>query len=800
MLMPRPRALIAAALAVTAALLAVAPPGLADAKKSPKLGVDVLSSRPDEVTGENALIGVQVPSGVKVAKVRVRRNGHNVTSAFTPSASDPRQLIGLVQGLNEGPNHVTAYAKGLKRATDLVIYDTAINGPVFSGPHQTPFFCTTVDNDLGNPTDADCSAPTQVQYRYRSTGGGFKPLADPTSRPPDLAQTTTRDGQTVDYVVRIESGVINRSIYRWAILAPGGQIGTGWNGRFIYFFGGGCSAGYQQGKSSLGSVLDDRQLSEGYSIMSGSLTVLNTSCNDVLSAETASMIKEHAIETLGQPPVWTLGDGGSGGSIQQQMIAQNYPGLLDGLMPGMSFPDSAMSKNPDCRLMQAYFQTPDGSALSDAQMAAIDGFEHGSTGCIASGTGADVVNATEGCDESVVPPAQIFNPVSNPGGIRCTIWDSMVNVYGRDPNTGYARRTLDNVGIQYGLNALASGAISVKEFLDLNDQIGGFDDNGIARPQRSVADADALAIAYKTGRVNQGMGGVPNVPIVDVRDYSDDDATNVHQYISTYQFRQRLLDTNGTYANQVMLRAEGGGNTNKMRDAALDMAGDWLDRIAADKSDKPLAQKVIDDKPADAVDACWIGGQRINDPALIGDTGQCSTTYPPHSVPDLEAGKPLGSITAKCQLSPIDVSDYPSMNANQQTRMSSIFPDGVCDWSRAGVGEQPISGTWQSFGPDHRVKANKRRLKLKASPRRPAAGRRATLTARLRPCPAVTWQPVTLERKRKGKWKSVETKLVEGGKCKAHFKYRAKRPTKLRLTAKAGGGFAGAHSKKLKLG
>ena len=48
----------------------------------------------------------------------------------------------------------------------------------------------------------------------------------------------------------------------------------------------------------------------------------------------------------------------------------------------------------------------------------------------------------------------IFNAVTNPGGVRCTLWDNMVNIYGKDPNTGYARRTFDSVGVQYGLKAL----------------------------------------------------------------------------------------------------------------------------------------------------------------------------------------------------------------------------------------------------------------------------------------------------------------------------------------------------------
>jgi len=51
------------------------------------------------------------------------------------------------------------------------------------------------------------------------------------------------------------------------------------------------------------------------------------------------MVREHFIEQFGVP-VHTIGSGGSGGSMQQFLIAQNYPGLLDGLTTGMSYPDA----------------------------------------------------------------------------------------------------------------------------------------------------------------------------------------------------------------------------------------------------------------------------------------------------------------------------------------------------------------------------------------------------------------------------------------------------------------------------
>ena len=54
-----------------------------------------------------------------------------------------------------------------------------------------------------------------------------------------------------------------------------------------------------------------------------------------------------------------------------------------------------------------------------------------------------------------------------------TYWDNQKHVYGTDEH-GYARRTYDNVGVQYGLTALKRGQIRIDEFLDLNDKIGGW--------------------------------------------------------------------------------------------------------------------------------------------------------------------------------------------------------------------------------------------------------------------------------------------------------------------------------------
>ena len=72
-------------------------------------------------------------------------------------------------------------------------------------------------------------------------------------------------------------------------------------------------------------------LSRGYAIASNSLNVQGNNCGDVSTAETMAMTKEHFIEAYGVP-AFTIGWGSSGGSTQQHNIAENYPGLLDGLM------------------------------------------------------------------------------------------------------------------------------------------------------------------------------------------------------------------------------------------------------------------------------------------------------------------------------------------------------------------------------------------------------------------------------------------------------------------------------------
>src|SRR5262249_36099480 len=151
------------------------------------------------------------------------------------------------------------------------------------------------------------------------------------------------------FVVRRERGVINRSVY-WIDMPQ-----QGWNGRLIYRFGGGCGTSFAQG-GVLGTTAEAPEfLKLGYAVATATFNTFQTQCNDVLSAETAMMVKSHFITEFGVP-VHTIGEGASGGAIQQHLILQNYPGIIDGSVAILPFPD-ALSVAPgvsDCGLLDHY--------------------------------------------------------------------------------------------------------------------------------------------------------------------------------------------------------------------------------------------------------------------------------------------------------------------------------------------------------------------------------------------------------------------------------------------------------------
>ena len=662
------------------------------------LTITVLSSRPDMVSGGDALIQIAPRDGVTVTV-----NGDDVTRALREDGS---RLIGVVDKLRNGTNIVEA-RRG-SRTTRLELVNHPLTGPIVSGEHLKPFVCRTVESGLGDPLDENCSATTKTEYFYRTNAAtpSFKPLASAADRPADLAETTTTDGKTVPYIVRVESGTINRAIYRIAILEQG------WNRRLMVTFGGGCGTQYNQGSNQATAVLMDVALSRGFAHAISTQNVMQQHCNDHLSGEALMMIKEHFIEHYGVPE-WTLGFGGSGGAIQQLLIAQNFPGLLDGILPSLTYPDSVSTRAgvTDCRLLIKVYKN-DPATWTQEKQTAVEGYTPKT--CSAwDRSFVDIIVAanTRGCG---IPDEMVYHPVTNPKGARCTMWDTNLPTYGRDPQTGFARRSLDNVGVQYGLQALNSGTITAKEFLDLNESIGGYDNDGVPRAERSVADLESVRLSYAAGRLNVGGGGLATTPILHYRSYNDP-IGDIHDRFRDFTMRERLRKANGHFDNQVIWVYPNGvsGLSARVTGLAVETMSAWLDAIRKDTSSAPAREKIRRAKPAAAVDGCWdSAGTRVDEPATFDGPGRCNSLYPNHKNPRIAAGATLADDVLKCQLKPIDTRDYrTTFRADEMKRLRAIFAGGVCDYSKPGIGQVPIAGTYQ-------------RLPL-ASPARPTSTARA---------------------------------------------------------------------------
>ena len=629
-----------------------------------RLAIESVSNpRPDLVSGGQVLLRITNPSG---GAVRVTANGQDVTANF--AGQNDGSMLGLVAGLRDGTNTILAQLAGHHGADQhatLRVTNHPITGPVFSGHQQVPFFCETQVFGLAPAVQPLCSAPTQVSYQYKTTAGAFAPLADPASRPADLASATV-GGRSVPYIVRIERGTIDRAVYEIAALYDGSDPSplvpdTSWNRRLVYTFGGGCNAGYHQGRST-GGVVNDLFLAQGYAVASSSLNVLDNNCSPIISAEAAMMVKEHFIETYG-PVAHTIGWGGSGGAIQQYDIAENYPGIVDGIVPGVSFPDPLSTAGPvtDCRLLDRYFAGP-GAALTPAQRVAVAGFADYETCVSWDQTFASRSTATDSCDSSI-PVAIRWDPVSNPNGLKCNSNEQLVNQFGRDPRTGFVRSVLDNTGVQYGLGALLAGQITPADFAALNAGIGGLDFAGRPVAARTAADPKALDAAYRDDIVNSASQGLRDTPIIDQRidlDFAGF-GNDIHTTEWSFIMRARLLRANGTFGNQVII--ENQPTAAEIAAASifeLSAMDRWLTAIDADSSARSLPAKVLADRPADVGDGCYLSPtQRILEPLTDPAGGQCAAQYPVAANTRLVAGEARPLDVMKCRLRPLNFARLP---------------------------------------------------------------------------------------------------------------------------------------------
>jgi hypothetical protein len=531
---------------------------------------------------------------------------------------------------------------------------------------------------------------------YQSTDGGGFQSYDPEDPPSDVASTTTDEGETVPYIVRVETGVLNRDEYRVAVLfqpeqdwqpwAPQSQ----WNNKLVITHGASCDTSYEQGSAP--DVMNDTALGRGFAVMSHALDNAGHNCNIVTQGEALIMTKEHVVETLGEIR-YTIGTGCSGGSLVQQQLANAYPGLYQGILPQCSYPDawSSAMQYIDYDLMLQYFRAPAGWGTGVA-------WEPASIGqVIGHPNPANPVSFTTVIPNSGKPnrscpgldESQVFHPTDNPDGVRCTLYDYMKNVFGLqgEPHPTWANSPWDNVGVQYGVEPLLAGKITPDQFVDLNAKIGGLDAEGAYVDSRNEGDPFAVAAAYRSGAVTQA-NNLDQVAIIDLR---GPDPGAFHDVYRTYALRARLEREHGTAANQVLWRGFVPllGDTNYVSQGIIAIDG-WLAAVEADTSDIPLAQKIIDNR--NVPDRCT-NGAGLELPSLV-----CDAVVQSYATPRIAAGMPFTDDVMKCQLKPLRRSDFfPIMfNDAQWATLEATFPAGVCDYSKPGQFQQDTIA-WQTY-------------------------------------------------------------------------------------------------------
>ncbi|KZN34093.1 DUF6351 family protein [Pseudoalteromonas luteoviolacea] len=657
--------------------------------------------------------------------------------------------------------NVEPHISQIERPIDHFNYPIAIGatGPtqsLYSGPNQYPFYCMSRDSQLGQPEvdnhlglgvpvyqgdevigySKDCSVKTTISYyTLERQDKGFKAVK---------LKDSTVSSVTDIPIFRVEQGTINRFIYTIVMPIDKQEVGdrfaqSQWNKRLIYQFNGGSGIGFRQGRQKASRVMTRQaeQLLAGYAVISSSGNKTSYTYNMLLAEDTARRVKKQFVSLYGNP-LYTVGVGGSGGGLAQYLIAQNSTGILDGLIPLYSYPDMITQTTYalDCDLLNNYFtfRASDKKAWRNWErrrliegMNAINGFPQkaGFLQPLNQLMSGFVPSFPEGNSECINGYFGLSAFINNPrqGFIRelfseqvvdsthWSYWQDMSHVFGKDENA-QGLSTWDNVGVQYGLNALKNKLISVEEFLHINANIGSWKPQGEMR-QESIAlpfghkipiwltlwgnhnittpvgevaprhegSIKAMNRAYQSGQVFIGR---VNIPIIDARHYLENEL-DMHHMSASFYSRLRIESANGHSKNHVIWVAHKDHNPTQ---SAFEMMDKWL--VALHSSD---ANTVASSKPKSLQDTCFNGDGSIyaTGKSVFNGTwnnqasGKCQTRFPMFSTSRIEAGGNWDGAMFKCPLvsieqavvqgfyEPIDLSDYIS-------KLKAIFPAGVCDY------------------------------------------------------------------------------------------------------------------------
>jgi hypothetical protein len=528
------------------------------------------------------------------------------------------------------------------------------------------------------------------------------------------AEDMTLDGaEEIPYLIRYQRGTLpeNRFIYSIAMLLPFDEVISGagaagdfsadhWNGRLLFSFDGGVAIGHSQGNLSTSSGTLDEAMQLGHAVLYTSGTRTATHYNLLLGGRAAVEAKQTFIADHGEPR-YTVGIGGSGGGIQQYVYGQNQPDVLDAAFPLYAYPDMTTQTIHigDCELLEHYMdvidsENPRWSDWDQRKLVqglnSIHGFTsswqqrmgaEGSTECVEGWRGSTplAANPTFGFgvgmeDVLLIPeyfqeiltkaisgqPAypdnfpdigRLLRQSEDPADwVEWTHFDDVREVYGTDPETGFARVPIDNIGVQYGLGAVARGDLAPEEFLDLNARVGSWKNPEDAVPEscglveallggelalfaaligfcegdeldahsarqanfrldpndpapRRAGDLEAIHNAYDKGLVFGGT--LPRqIPVIDARHYLEHEL-DMHNSHQSFAARERIRQAQGHAGNHLIWWLDArpsidGPATVELLQDGFRVMDEWMLNIESHPSDDVVASR-----PEAAVDTCW---------------------------------------------------------------------------------------------------------------------------------------------------------------------------------------------------
>ncbi|MBT8099127.1 MAG: hypothetical protein KJO82_05225, partial [Gammaproteobacteria bacterium] len=204
--------------------------------------------------------------------------------------------------------------------------------------------------------------------------------------------------------------------------------------------------------------------------------------------------------------------------------------------------------------------------------------------------------------------------------------------------------------------------------------------------ERSEADVDAIAAAYRSGNL---FLGELSMPVIDFRHYLEHEL-DMHHSLQSFAARLRMLRQQGHADNQLIWFSDLPFTPQR---EAIVLLERWLENMRADAT-----LSVADARPTDATDRCYgDAGELIASGAAVWDgrwngkkDGECMQRFPMYSNPRIVAGDDFAGDIMKCHLQPIDAAIANGVYAPvdvtaQRDDLLRIFPDGVCDYSLGDV-------------------------------------------------------------------------------------------------------------------